>query len=563
MMKMTGAEIAIYLIERQGVRAVAGIPGGANLPLYDALFKNHLIRHVLARHEQGAGFIAQGMARVTGTPQVCFATSGPGATNILTAIADAKLDSVPVICITGQVPRGMIGTDAFQEVDTYGLSIPITKHNFLVRSARDLFHVIPEAFRIAASGRPGPVLIDIPKDVQTETVEFESWPQPGRRDPYPVFSHDDVQRAADLINNAARPILCLGGGIIQSGAGDVAVSLADKGSIPAATTLMGLGAMPTDHPLCIGMLGMHAARYTNMLLDECDVLVAAGIRFDDRATGDPGQFCPGAKIVHIDIDRSELHKIKQAHVGIVGDVGDVFHELLPLIEPNFRGEWITHVSALKAKYPLLPTGNGDMRNPYDLIAQVASLIEEEAIVATDVGQHQMWTAQAYPFRRPRQWLTSGGLGTMGFGVPAAIGAALACPDRRVVCFSGDGSLMMNIQELATAVEQGVNINIIVMNNNALGLVRQQQDLFYGGRIYASKYRTPVNFPAIAQGFGMRAFDLATGSDPIKTLSRALREPGPTLIHAAINARAQVYPMVPPGAANRNMIGGETDAYACA
>jgi acetolactate synthase I/II/III large subunit len=563
MMTMTGAEIAIGLIERQGVRAIAGIPGGANLPLYDALSKNHRIRHVLARHEQGAGFIAQGMARVTGSPQVCLATSGPGATNILTAIADAKLDSVPVICITGQVPRGMIGTDAFQEVDTYGLSIPITKHNFLVRSARELFEVIPDAFRIAASGRPGPVLVDLPKDVQTESVEFQAWPEPGQRDPSPFFSEHSVRRAAELINSAARPVLCLGGGVIQSGAGTLAARLADRGSIPVATTLMGLGAMPQDHPLSIGMLGMHAARYTNMLLDECDLLVAAGIRFDDRATGDADQFCPGAKIVHIDIDRSELHKIKRAHVGIVGDVGSVFQQLLPGIEPSFRSEWVTRVSELKAQHPLLPPRTGDMRDPYDLIVQVAELVDEETIVATDVGQHQMWTAQAYPFRRPRQWLTSGGLGTMGFGLPAAIGAALAFPDRRVACFSGDGSLMMNIQELATAVEQRVNIKIIVMNNNALGLVRQQQDLFYGGRIYASKYQNTVNFPAIAQGFGMSAFDLETSPDPVQTLARALNEPGPCLIHAAINHRAQVYPMVPPGAANRIMIGGETDAYACA
>jgi acetolactate synthase-1/2/3 large subunit len=563
MMKMTGAEITIHLLERQGVRAIAGIPGGANLPLYDALSKNHRIHHVLARHEQGAGFIAQGMARVTGIPQVCFATSGPGVTNILTAIADAKLDSIPFICVTGQVSRGMIGTDAFQEVDTYGLSIPITKHNFLVRSSSELFEVIPEAFRIAASGRPGPVLVDLPKDVQAEFVEFEEWPEPGRRDASPVFAADDVRRAAELIRSAVRPVLCLGGGVIHSGAGELATHLAEKGSIPVATTLMGLGAIPVDHPLSIGMLGMHAARYTNMILDDCDVFVAAGIRFDDRATGDANQFCPGAQIVHIDIDRSELHKIKRARVGIVGDVGSVFEALTPEVELNPRIEWLTYVSDMKAKYPLLPQRMGDLRNPYDLIVQVADLLDEETIVVTDVGQHQMWTAQAYPFRRPRQWLTSGGLGTMGFGVPAAIGAALVCPNRRVVCFSGDGSLMMNIQELATAVEQRVNIKIILMNNNSLGLVRQQQDLFYGGRIYASKYQSRANFATIAEGFGMRAFDLATSSQPLQTLALALDEPGPCLIHAPISASAQVYPMVPPGAANTHMIGGEANAHACA
>jgi acetolactate synthase I/II/III large subunit len=562
-MKMTGAEITIHLLQRQGIRAIAGIPGGANLPLYDALSRNQRIHHVLARHEQGAGFIAQGMARVTGTPQVCFATSGPGVTNMLTAIADAKLDSIPLICITGQVPRGMIGTDAFQEVDTYGLSIPITKHNFLVRSATELCEVIPEAFRIAASGRPGPVLIDVPKDVQAECAEFDAWPEPGRPDPFPVFGADDVRRAAELINSALRPVLCVGGGVIHSGATHAAIQLAEKASIPVAMTLMGLGTVSTEHPLSIGMLGMHAARYTNMIMDNCDVLIAAGVRFDDRATGDANQFCSQADIIHIDIDRSELHKIKKAHVGIVGDVRAVLEALVPGVEEKAGIEWLRNVSDLKAAHPLLPGRIGDMRNPYELIMQVGDLVDSDTIVATDVGQHQMWTAQAYPFRCPRQWLTSGGLGTMGFGVPAAIGASLARPNRRVVCFSGDGSLMMNIQELATAVQERANIKIILMNNNSLGLVRQQQDLFYGGRIYASKYKSRVNFVAIAEGFGMRAFDLAVSREPVETLARALNERGPCLIHAAINARAQVYPMVPPGAANRNMIGGEAHAHACA
>ncbi len=561
MKTMTGAQITIRLLERQGVRIIAGIPGGANLPLYDALSQSARIHHVLARHEQGAGFIAQGMARVTGRPQVFFATSGPGATNTLTAIADAKLDSVPCICITGQVPKALIGTDAFQEVDTYGLSIPITKHNFLVRSAAELFDVVPEAFRIAASRRPGPVLIDLPKDVQCELVEFDTWPEPAQPDPPPAFDPADIVRAAELINAAKRPILYLGGGVIQSEAAPLVARLAEKCSIPVTMTLMGLGAMPTDHPYVIGMLGMHAARYTNLALEECDLLIAAGARFDDRATGKAAEFCPAADIIHIDIDQTELDKIKTAHVGILGDVREVLEALLPLVEEAQRRDWLDFVSDLKAKHPLLVPATGSLRNPHELIARTAALLDDETIITTDVGQHQMWTAQMYPFRRPRQWLTSGGLGTMGFGLPAAIGAALACPDRRVVCFSGDGSLMMNIQEMATAVEQNVNVKIILMNNNSLGLVRQQQRLFYEERVFACQYQAQVDFVKIAEGFGMTAFDLASSKEPVKTLTNALQEEGPCLIHAAISGNENVFPMVPPGAANKTMIGGE--ARACA
>lgn len=560
-MKMTGAEITIRLLERQGVPIIAGIPGGANLPLYDALSHSSQIRHILARHEQAAGFIAQGMARVTGKPQVCFTTSGPGATNVLTAIADAKLDSIPIICITGQVPQPIIGTDAFQEVDTYGLSIPITKHNYLVRSARDLLEIIPQAFRIAASGRPGPVLIDLPKDVQTESVEFDAWPEPGRPDPLPEFDPAELSRAAGFINRSRRPVLYVGGGVIHSGAGASAVRLAEKAAIPVASSLMGLGAVPTHHPRYMGMLGMHAARYTNMALHECDLLIAAGVRFDDRATGLASGFCPDADIIHVDIDESELDKIKRAHVGIMGDAGEVLEALLPRVEENPRKTWIERVSALKATYSPIETTSEDLRDPYALINRVGGLLDDSAIIVTDVGQHQMWTAQTYPFRRPRQWLTSGGLGTMGFGLPAAIGAALACPDRKVVCFSGDGSFMMNIQELATAVEQNVNITVILVDNNCLGLVCQQQELFYGGRIFASKFPLEVDFTRVVEGFGMKAVDLAAATDPLTALAAGLKTRGPCLIHAPIYASARVYPMVPPGAGNETMIGEDTHVRA--
>jgi acetolactate synthase I/II/III large subunit len=556
LMKLTGAQIIIQLLERQGITTIAGIPGGANLPLYDALSQSRTIHHVLARHEQGAGFIAQGLARASGNPAVCFATSGPGATNILTAIADAKLDSIPLICITGQVPSALIGTDAFQEVDTYGMSIPVTKHNFLVRSAAELLTVIPASFRIAASGRPGPVLIDVPKDVQNQVLEFQAWPEPGRPDPAPAFALTDVASAADLINTAARPICYIGGGVIHAGAAHLIRRLAEKASIPTTMTLMGLGAVPMDHPRAIGMLGMHAARYTNIALEACDLLIAAGVRFDDRATGKVAAFCPHARIVHIDIDASELDKIKTAHVGLEGDVREVLEVLLPMVEEQPRTAWLAYIEELKVLYPLQIPGADDPCTPYGLVLQAASLLDDDAIITTDVGQHQMWAAQVYPLRHPRQWLTSGGLGTMGFGLPAAIGAALAYPTRTVVCFSGDGSLLMNIQELVTAVEEDVNVKIILMNNNSLGLVHQQQDLFYGGRLFASDFQARVDFGTIARGFGMAVYDLATATDPHATLARALGTLGPCLIHAPIDAQEKVYPMVPPGAANKDMIGGE-------
>jgi acetolactate synthase-1/2/3 large subunit len=542
MNKMTGAELIVALLERQGIRIVSGIPGGANLPLYDALSQSRAIRHVLARHEQGAGFIAQGMARATGQTAVCFATSGPGATNILTAIADAKLDSIPIVCITGQVPQSLIGTDAFQEVDTYGMSIPITKHNFLVRDAGDLLSVIPEAFRIAASGRPGPVLVDVPKDVQKQTIEFAGWPAPGKADPAPTAA--GIERAAEMINRSQRPILYLGGGIIHAEASGPAVELAERAGLPTTMTLLALGATPASHPLSLGMLGMHAARSTNMALEECDLLIAVGARFDDRATGKVAEFCPNAEVIHIDIDESELDKLKAAHAGIVGDARAVLEELLPLVHQNPRREWLEHVARLKREYPLAPA------KPHELIREVARIVGDEAIVTTDVGQHQMWTAQVYPFTQPRQWLTSGGLGTMGFGLPAAIGAALAMPERTVVCFTGDGSLMMNIQELATLAEENLNVKIVLMNNNSLGLVHQQQDLFYGRRVFAADYAHTVSFRKIAEGFGIRTGGL-----------ELMEEPGPGFIEVPVSANEKVYPMVPPGAANKDMIEGEQHAHA--
>ncbi len=555
MKTMSGAQILIKMLERQGITTIAGIPGGANLPMYDALQKSQAIRHVLTRHEQGAGFIAQGMARSTGKPAVCFATSGPGATNVLTAIADAYLDSIPIICITGQVPSSMIGTDAFQEVDTYGMSIPITKHNYLVRTVGELFDVIPRAFSIATSGRPGPVLIDVPKDVQAATIEFQEWPEPGVPASFAKCDEQELKNGVEMMNAAQRPILYLGGGVINSGGAEIARHLAEKASLPTTVTLMGQGAFPANHPLSMGMLGMHAARSTNMALEECDLLIAAGVRFDDRATGKISEFCPDAKVIHMDIDPSEVSKLKTAHAALVGDVKESIEAMFPLVKNRERSEWLTRIRELQQQYPLTIPSSLVPRKPYGLIRKTASLLDDDAIITTDVGKHQMWTAQVFPFTYPRQFLTSGGLGTMGFGVPAAIGAALAFPSRQVVCFSGDGSMQMNIQELATAVEQQVNIKIIILNNNSLGLVRQQQELFYEKNHFASDYQIDIDFAAIAQGFGMKAINLKDDEDPEKTLIMALNEPGPCLINVPIGKDEEVYPMVPPGAANKTMIGG--------
>ncbi|CZW57035.1 TPA: acetolactate synthase large subunit [Enterobacter cloacae] len=550
--RFTGAQLIVHLLERQGITTVAGIPGGTVLPLYDALSQSTQIRHVLARHEQGAGFIAQGMARTQGKPAVCMACSGPGATNLVTAIADARLDSIPLICITGQVPSSMIGTDAFQEVDTYGISIPITKHNYLVRDIAELPQVISDAFRIAQSGRPGPVWIDIPKDVQTAEIEIDVLPEPGERAPAPEFSAESVRDAAAMINAAKRPVLYLGGGAIN--AADEIRQFAEKANLPTTMTLMALGMLPKAHPLSLGMLGMHGARSTNYILQEADLLIVMGARFDDRAIGKTEQFCPNAKIIHVDIDRAELGKIKQPHVAIQGDVADVLAQLIPQTDATDRADWRQMVADLQREFPgAIPT-EGDPLSHYGLINAVAACVDDSAIITTDVGQHQMWTAQAYPLNRPRQWLTSGGLGTMGFGLPAAVGAALANPDRKVICFSGDGSLMMNIQEMATAAENQLDVKIILMNNEALGLVHQQQSLFYKQGVFAATYPGMINFMQIAAGFGLYTCDLNAEEDAHAALQAAISHPGPALIHVRIDPEQKVYPMVPPGAANTEMVG---------
>jgi acetolactate synthase-1/2/3 large subunit len=556
-MKYSGAEITIKLLEAQGIDIIAGIPGGSNLPLYRALGKSR-IRHILARHEQGAGFIAHGMARSSGKTAVCFATSGPGATNLLTAIADAKMDSVPIIAITGQVPSGLIGTDAFQEVDTYGMSIPITKHNFLIRSAEELLTAIPEAFKIASGGRPGPVLIDIPKDVQLETIEMKALniPVKGEDAGNICFDFMEIIRASEMINRSQRPIIFAGGGVIISGASDRLIELSRKNAIPVASSLMGLGSIPAEDEMFIGMLGMHGQRYTNHIMHEADLLIALGTRFDDRATGKVKEFCPNAKIIHIDIDSSEINKIKSADIAICSDIEPVIAALLPIIESSARKGWRNTIKKLKRKHPTSKSGQADEKYPGYLINMIGQIAKNTAIITTDVGQHQMWVAQYYPHTKPRTFLTSGGLGTMGFGFPAAIGASLANPGTTVICFSGDGSILMNIQELSLLSELDLDIKIIIFNNRNLGLVRQQQEYFYGKEYIGSQFHCKTDFPKISEGFGIESLDLADSQDPMTALKEAIKKKGPMLINIPMDKDENVTPMVAPGKANYEMIGGE-------
>ena len=555
---MRGADILVALLERQGVDTIFGIPGGAILPVYDALARSTRIRHILARHEQGAGFMAQGMARSTGKTAVFFATSGPGATNALTALADAKADSVPLVCVCGQVSSALLGSSAFQEVDICAMSAPVVKQCFQVRSALELLRIIPQAFSLAASGRQGPVLVDIPRDVQLEVAQFANWPQQGQAQVHPSMDTAQLDAALHALHTAQRPLVLSGGGVIAANATKPLQKLAENLGMPVSMSLLGLGSLPPEHPLYLGLLGMHGARCTNMALSECDLLLIAGARLNDRTTGKVRDFCPHAHVVHIDIDPGEHGKILPAHTAIVGDAHQALTYLLEhsarLSQPD-RTPWLQRIKQLQQSYPLRTPHNSQVLSAYGIIRHVAQQVAEDSLIVTDVGQHQMRTAQYYPVCQARSWLSSGGLGTMGFGLPAAIGASLAWPERTVVCFTGDGGLLMNIQELATAAEQKVNIKIILANNNGLGLIQQMQELLFSGTSFAWNYKQLVNFTGIAKNFGLDTLDLAHSTNPVADLRQILRKPGPALIHVPLDARDNVYPVVPPGAANTQMVGG--------
>ncbi len=549
-MKYSGAEIIIRILEINGIGLIAGIPGGSNLPLYDALHKS-TIRHILARHEQGAGFIAQGIARSTGKPGICFATSGPGAANLITAIADAKLDSIPIIAITGQVPRAYIGTDAFQEVDMYGMTIPITKHNFLVKEAKELVRIIPEAFHIALSGRPGPVLVDVPRDVQIEKATVSNWPDAFSGGKPSLIHLHDIRKAVALFQKSRLPLFYVGGGIRFGNAGKYIEEISSDGNIPIAATLMGLSTIDTAHPWYYGLVGMHGQRETNEMFRKADLIIALGARFGDRTTGDIEYFCPQAKIIHVDIDEAEIGKNQSVDLGICAD------------SASFLRAFQKHCDIRKSRWPCrvrqftLGANSSFERalQPRAIMQYIARCVGRNALITTDVGQHQMWTAQYYPFTPKNKFLTSGGLGTMGFGFPAAIGAALMHPKRKVICISGDGSFLMNMQELAVLSEENLDLKIIILKNNHLGLVRQQQNLFYNQRYIASQLQCSPDFAGIARGFGVLGYDLSCTENPEALLYDALKKKGPALVSIPISHEEAVLPMVIPGKSNLEMIGG--------
>lgn len=545
---MNGAQWVVHALRAQGVKTVFGYPGGAIMPVYDALYDGG-VEHLLCRHEQGAAMAAIGYARSTGKTGVCIATSGPGATNLITGLADALLDSVPVVAITGQVASPFIGTDAFQEVDVLGMSLSCTKHSFLVQSLEELPRIMAEAFDVANSGRPGPVLVDIPKDIQLASGTLE--PYFTTVESAAVFPHADVEQAREMLAQAQKPVLYVGGGVGMAQAVPALREFIANTQMPVACTLKGLGAVDAAYPYYLGMLGMHGTKAANFAVQECDLLIAVGARFDDRVTGKLNTFAPNASVIHMDIDPAEMNKLRQAHVTLQGDL----NALLPALQQPLNIDvWRQYNADLRAEHTWRYDHPGEAIYAPLLLKQLSDRKPVDSVVTTDVGQHQMWTAQAYPLNRPRQWLTSGGLGTMGFGLPAAVGAALANPDRKVICFSGDGSLMMNIQEMATAAENQLDVKIILMNNEALGLVHQQQSLFYKQGVFAATYPGMINFMQIAAGFGLHTCDLNAEEDAHAALQDAISRPGPALIHVRIDPEQKVYPMVPPGAANTEMVG---------
>lgn len=564
MIQATGAQIIVKLLEQQNIKTVAGIPGGSVLPLYDELVRSS-INHVLVRHEQAAGFLAQGMARTTGLPAVCIATSGPGAMNLLTAIADARSDSIPLVAITGQVNTSLIGTDAFQEADTFGLSFPITKHSILVKSAKDLLTAIPQAFAIASSGRCGPVLVDVPRDVQLETISFESWPECGIKDNHSARFRTvgenlakAIDKSASMLLDSKKPVIFAGGGCNSPLASKGIKELQKIFEFPVVTSLMGIGCFPASSSLNLGMVGMHGSMAANTAMHDADVILAMGVRFDDRATGVISKFCPNAKIIHVDIDAAEVNKIFQSSVAVISDVESFLPALVCALKEKLdnskddakiqeRKSWAESLAKIHQTDKERINNPGRFISSIPSLAQSAGINPNDIIVTTDVGQHQMWTAQYYPIENARQLLTSGCLGTMGFGLPSAIGAALANPDKRVICFSGDGSIMMNVQEMATLAEQNLDVTIIVLDNGALGMVRQQQEILFDKNYSASIYSKSPNLMKIAEGFGIEAVDVYTPN--WNKIAFPPKGSGPRFVHCPIEMAELVLPFVPAGKAN--------------
>ena len=562
--EMSGADALMDSLRRHGVDTIFGYPGGAILPIYDAVFKAEQegwLKHILVRHEQGGTHAADGFARATGKVGVCFGTSGPGATNLVTGIATAQMDSVPLVVITGQVPRPAIGTDAFQETDIFGITLPIVKHSWVVRDPSEIAKVVAQAFLIASSGRPGPVLIDIPKDVGQEMfkylpVEPGSIKPPGFELPF-VPEHKAISAALDLIENSEQPLFYVGGGVISSGAHETLAAIANRYQIPVTTTLMGKGAFDERDPLSVGMLGMHGTAYANFAVTECDLLIAIGARFDDRVTGKLDTFAPKAKVIHFEIDPAEINKNRIVEVSVLGDVGISLVKLLDLSnqrKTNPRtSQWLNKIKNWKNNFPLItPPKEGEIY-PQEVLIALRDLAQD-AYITTDVGQHQMWAAQ-YLLNGPRQWISSAGLGTMGFGMPAAMGVKVALPKEKVICIAGDASILMNIQELGTIAQYKLNLKVIIINNHWQGMVRQWQESFYDERYSASNMSVgEPDFISLSKAFGIEGIVISERENLIPQLQKALENEGPVLVNVNVRKGENCYPMVPPGKSNAEMVG---------
>ncbi len=555
-MKMKGTQILLEGLKREGVEVMFGICGGAVIDIFDAMYDEPAIKFYLTRHEQAAAHAADGYARATGKVGVCIATSGPGATNLVTGIATAYMDSIPIVAITGQVYSNLIGNDAFQEADVTGITRPITKHNYLVKNVSEMATTVKEAFHVARTGRPGPVVIDIAKDAQQNETEFDYPKKANIRSYKPTYEGHprQVAKAAELINNSKQPVIYAGGGVIISNASKELREFAEKGQIPVTTTLLGLGGFPETDRLSLGMLGMHGTGYANHAVMKSDLLIAVGARFDDRVTGKLETFAPNAKIIHIDIDPAAISKNVVVDIPIVGDARRVLTQINNLLKKADTETWLKQVDEWKIKYPLSYNQNGDVIKPQYVVEQIYEATKGDAIIVTEVGQNQMWAAQFYKYTKPRTFLSSGGLGTMGYGFPAAIGAQVACPDKMVFDIAGDGSIQMNIQELTTVVANKLPVKVAILNNRYLGMVRQWQELFYDGRLSGVDLSTNPDFVKIAEAFGATGIKVTKPEEVRPAIEKAIKTPGPVFIEFIVDRKENVFPMVPAGAAIDEMIG---------
>jgi acetolactate synthase-1/2/3 large subunit len=558
---MRAVDAVMECLKAEGVDVVFGLPGGANLPTYDA-FVDGGIRHILVRHEAGGGHAAEGYAKATGRVGVALGTSGPGATNLVTPIVDAMMDSVPVVFITGQVRTELLGTDGFQEADTMGITMPAVKHSWMIQHPDEIPRSLHEAFHVARTGRPGPVVVDIPQDLSRAEIDYQPVTDvklPGYQ-PTTEGNTKQIRQAAKALASARRPVLYVGGGVVNAGASQELRELATLDRFPVTCTIMALGAFPAPHPQWLGMLGMHGTRAANYAMDEADLICCVAARFDDRITGKLSEFAPRAKFIHIDVDPAEISKNVPVHIPVVGDAKNVLTKLVAEyraleIDSSRLDTWWERIEGWRAKHPLRydEAANGEIKPQY-LVQALYEATDGDAIVTTDVGQHQMWAAQYYHFNHPRRWINSGGLGTMGFGLPAAMGAKIGCPDATVVCLAGDGSVQMNMQELATCAQEGIDIKVVIMNNGYLGMVRQWQELFWDGRYSQVDMGDFPDFVKLAEAYGVTGLRLTRSAGLVEALREAIATPGPVMVDVRVGREENVYPMISPGQAARDMVG---------